>query len=71
MHVDDNDNFTLLVIHSFCDKILSVGDVFVRGIVFWVKYLLRGCLGDLIVYGFFFPKIFTKGCAIFIESPNK
>jgi hypothetical protein len=60
MHVDDNDNFALLVIHSFCDKILSVGDVFVCGIVFWVKYLLRGCLGDLIAYGFAFLKYLPR-----------
>ena len=47
-----------LLLEASCDKILIVADVFVREI-FSLKYLPRGCVGDVSICRFF-PTIFIK-----------
>lgn len=53
---------------AFCDKVLDFGNVSIHGFSLPTNSP-RGYVGDTSVYGFFFPKLFTKGCVLLKKHP--
>ena len=57
-----------LLLEAFCDKVLSFGNVSIHGFSF-PKHSPMGYVGDVYVYGFVSPKLFTKGCVLLKKCP--